>query len=291
VRVGIQYLSIIVLASAGFASIATRAIAQTEATSAPSPGPTSSPYVSAKDPCGDSNLLATTDRPTFGTNPCVVKNQEAILEFGYRNTTTSGQNGSVSVSYPSNRTRIGILTNLELVLDTPTLLRTTSNGTTLTTQSNLGTGLKYEIGYFGSFVHGFAAEAILPTASTGLAAHTSYNGSYQIGGGIFKNVGFNLTLGATTGTVTRPSGVDAAVTSFQPTLIVGGLIAAATKLNVEVAGSSANGPGTSGQYFGNVFLQHQLSKSLLVDVEASQRFTVVSHQHLHYFGAGGSVRI
>jgi hypothetical protein len=26
--------------------------------------------VNATDPCGDTDLLATTDRPTFGTNPC-----------------------------------------------------------------------------------------------------------------------------------------------------------------------------------------------------------------------------
>jgi hypothetical protein len=67
------------------------------------------------------------------------------------------------------------------------------------------------------------------------------------------------------------------------------LIAPKTKLNVEVADSSS-GPFTSGQFFGNIFLQHRFAKFIVVDVEAAQRFTVVNGTHLSYFGAGGSLR-
>ncbi len=278
-----------ILASSAVVAFSTAAALAQDAPS-PSPSESAVPNKPA-DPCGDSNLLATTDRPTFGTNPCVVKTQESVLEFGYRNTITSGTGASATSTYPENRSRFGLRPNLELVVDTPTLLRVSENGSTAFGVSNIGTGLKYEIGYFGGFVHGFAAEVVLPTGDTAFTnGHSSYNGSYQIGGGIFKNVGFNLTLGFNNSTVQTP-GHNGTVTAFAPTLIVGGKIAPDTKLNVEVAGSSANGGGTSGQYFGNVFLQHQFAKYLLLDIEAEQRLTVVSGGHQHYIGAGGSVRL
>ncbi len=215
-----------------------------------------------------------------------------MLEFGYRNTITSGSGANATSTYPQNRSRFGLLPGLELVVDTPTLLRVSEKGSTLFGVSNIGTGLKYEIGYFGSFVHGFAAEVVLPTADTAFTnGHSSFNGSYQIGGGIVKNVGFNLTLGFNNSTVLQTPGHNGTVTAFAPTLIAGGKVAPDTKLNVEVAGNSANGVGTSGQYYGNVFLQHQFAKFLLLDVEAEQRLTVASGGHQHYIGAGGSIRL
>ncbi len=265
-----------------------------QALAEPTPAPTATPVVRV-DPCGDTNLLATTDRPTFGTNPCVVKPQTEIAEFGYRNTTTSGSVGASNLStWPQNRDRIGLFPNVELVLDTPTVLRLTGDGATITGISNVGTGLKYEFGYFGSFVDGIAAEVVYPTANH--AAFTnglpSFNESYQIGGGIVKNLGFNLTLGFNS--FSSPGllgGKNVSTTAFQPTLILGGVIAPQTKLNVEVANSSSSGPGTAGQYYGNIFLQHQFAKWILLDVEAAQRFTVVNGMHQYYIGAGGSVRL
>ena len=249
--------------------------------------------VGSADPCGDTNLLATTDRPTFGTNPCVVKPATAIVEVGYRNTVTSGTGAGLLASVPQNRDRVGLFPHVELVLDLPSALTASANGTTISGSSNLGTGLKYEFGYFGSFVHGIAAEVVYPTGgapfSSGLP---SYNGSYQIGGGIVRNVGFNLTLGFNTFSSPNPAGgSNLQTTAFAPTLILGGLVAPQTKLNVEVANSSSSGPGTSGKYFGNVFLQHQFAKYLLLDVEAAQQFTVVNGTHVHYVGFGGSVRL
>lgn len=249
--------------------------------------------VSASDPCGDTNLLATTDRPTFGTNPCVVKPKHTIVELGYRNTTISAGNASGNVvSYPNNRDRIGIARGLEVVLDLPTDLRARassgSNG-----ESNVGTGLKYEFGYFGSFVNGIAVEAVYPTAGASVAnGLPSYNGSYQIGGGIFRNVGFNLTLGFNSfASPNQVGGKNLGTTAFQPSLILGGVVAPGTKLNIEIANSSSSGIGTSGRYYGNVFLQHQISSGLLLDIEAEQRFTVVNGARERYFGAGGSIRL
>jgi hypothetical protein len=258
------------------------------------PTPAATATVSPADPCGDSNLLATTDRPTFGTNPCVVKPQTVIAEFGYRNTTTSGTGGGSNLtSYPGNRDRIGLLPHLELVLDTPTSLRLAAAGSLTTGDSNIGTGLKYEFGYFGNFVHGVAAEVVYPTSSAPFSnGLPSFNESYQIGGGIVRNVGFNLTLGFNSFSTPNPAGgKNVSTTAFQPTFILGGMIAPGTKLNVEVANNSSSGPNTSGQYFGNVFLQHQFAKFLLIDAEAAQRFTVVNGNHVHYFGAGGSWRL
>jgi hypothetical protein len=279
------------LACATFVAVLT---AGANAEPSPPPDAAATPSASAADPCGDSNLLATTDRPTFGTNPCAVKPQTAILEFGYRNTTVSGSPGASNLSsYPQNRTRIGLIRDVELVIDTPSALRLTSGGTSLTGDSNIGTGLKWELGYFGSFVDGIAAEVVSPTASAGFTnGLPSFNGSYQIGGGIVKNVGFNLTLGFNSFSSPNPAGgKNVSTTAFQPTLILGGLVAPQTKLNVEVANSSSSGPGTSGQYYGNVFLQHQFAKLVLLDIEAAQRFTVVKGAHQHYFGFGGSFRL
>jgi hypothetical protein len=244
------------------------------------------------DPCGDTNLLATTDRPTFGTNPCVVKPGDAIVEFGYRNTSTTGPDGSNQTSYPQNRDRIGLFPHVELVLDLPLAIRLTTLGGTVEGSSNIGTGLKYEFGYFGSFVQGIAAEVVYPTASGPFSnGRPSFNESYQIGGRIIKNVSFNLTLGANTFSSPNAFGNgNVTTTAFRPTFILGALIAPATKLSVEVANSSSSGPLTSGQYFGNIFLQHQFAKFILIDVEAAQRFTVVNGTRLSYFGAGGALR-
>lgn len=249
--------------------------------------------VPAADPCGDTNLLATTDRPTFGTNPCVVKPQAAIAEFGYRNVTSSGPNGASVSSAPNNRDRIGLFPHVELVIDAPSAVRTTSRGAVVSGDSNLGTGLKYEFGYFGNFVHGVAAEAVYPTGSAAFSGGLpSFNGSYQIGGGIVKNVGFNLTLGFNSFSSPNPAGgKNVSTTAFEPTFILGGAIAPATKLNVEIAGNSSGGPGTGGRYFGNVFLQHQFTRNVLIDIEATQRFTVIDGTHSHYVGVGGSLKL
>jgi hypothetical protein len=264
----------------------------------PSPASAQTPQapaasVPAGDPCGDTNLLATTDRPTFGTNPCVVKPLNTIVELGYRNTTTSGEGASRVAAFPENRDRIGLFPHVELVLDLPSELRLAANNTTTVGESNIGTGLKYEFGYFGSFVHGIAAEVVYPTASAPFSnGLPSFNESYQIGGGIAKNVGFNLTLGFNS--FSTPSAVGAknvSTTAFDPTFILGGLVAPDTKLNVEVANDSSGGPGTGGQYLGNVFLQHQFTRAVLVDVEAEQSLTTRSGVHSHYIGAGGAFRI
>ncbi len=246
------------------------------------------------DPCGDSNLLATTDRPTFGTNPCVVKPQSVVAEFGYKNSILSSPTGtSITSAAPNNRDRIGLLPHVELVLDLPSSLRTAAAGGVTSASSSLGTGLKYEFGYFGAFVHGIAAEATYPTDSTiAPSGLPSFNGSYQIGGPIVRNVGFNLTLGFDSFATPNPAGgKNLGTTAFAPTLIVGGAVAPATKLNVEVANFSSSGPGTAGRYYGNVFLVHQFATSLLIDVEAAERLTLVNGAHEHYLGAGGSIRL
>jgi len=245
------------------------------------------------DPCGDTNLLATTDRPTFGTNPCVVKPQDAIVEVGYRNTTTSGADASHVAAFPENRDRIGLVPHLELVLDLPSELRLEANNTTIVGQSNIGTGLKYEFGYFGNFVHGIAAEVVYPSASPPFTnGLPSFNESYQIGGGIVKNVGFNLTVGFNSFSTPSAAGAkNLSTTAFDPTFILGGLVAPNTKLNVEVANNSSSGPGTSGRYFGNVFLQHQFTRAVLADVEVEQSLTTVNGVHTHYIGAGGAFRL
>ena len=260
----------------------------------PSPEASAAPAVSSADPCGDTNLLATTDRPTFGTNPCVVKVGTGIAELGYRNTTTSSRAGTAHLSVdPQSRDRIGIAKNLEFVLDTPSAAHLTEGGVTTGGGTNLGTGLKYEFGYFNGFVDGIAAEVVYPTGGTPPNNNDlpSFNGSYQIGGPIANNFGFNLTLGFNAFSSPTPAGgKNTSTTAFTPSLILGGVVAPQTKLNFEIANSSSSGPGTSGQYYGNIFLQHQFSKFLLLDVEAAQRLTVVNGTHQFYIGAGGSIR-
>jgi hypothetical protein len=287
-------VTIIAIAVALMIAITQAKVQADEPVPAASASPMNAASVAGSDPCGDTNLLATTDRPTFGTNPCVVKPRDAIIEIGYKNTTTTGDaRTSEQSSYPENRDRIGLVKNLELVLDVPTDLRSTASGTSINGLSNLGTGLKYEIGHFGTFVHGVAAEAVYPTGDSRFTnGLPSFNGSYQIGGAILPNLGFNLTLGFNSfSTPGDRSGKNVTTTAFAPSFIVGGRVAPETKLNVEVANASSSGPGTSGQYFGNVFLQHQFSSFLLLDVEVAQRLTVVDGSHQHYVGAGAAVKL
>jgi hypothetical protein len=222
-----------------------------------------------------------------------VKPAAAIAEFGYRNTSTSGGDAGHVSDVPQNRDRIGLFPRVELVLDVPSALAASGNGLSTSGVSNFGTGLKYEFGYFRSFVHGIAAEVVYPTGDAPLSSSLpSFNGSYQIGGAVAKNVGFNLTLGFNSSSSPNPRTLkNVSSTAFAPTFILGSAIAPQTKLNVEVANISTSGPGTSGQFYGNVFLQHQFAHFLLLDVEAAQRFTIVGGTHEHYFGFGGSVRL
>lgn len=258
------------------------------------PTPSPAPSAAVADPCGDTDLLATTDRPTFGTNPCVVKYKDTVVELGYRNTTTSdAPNSARSSTYPQPRTRIGIAPNLEVVLDFPSAQHFASNGTLVSGESNIGTGLKYELGYGSRWVHGIAAEAVYPTGSTGFTTGLpSYNGSYQAGYAILPGLGVGGTLGFNTFSSPNPAGgKNVGTTAFTPAFQVGGVIASQTKLTVELAHSTSAGPRTSGQSFADAFLQHAFGRNFLVDINGGTRFNVVNGTHQHYVGAGGSIKL
>lgn len=53
------------------------------------PGGDVPPAATESAPYGATYLLAWTDRPTFGTNPCFVKPRDAIFEAGYVNSSNS----------------------------------------------------------------------------------------------------------------------------------------------------------------------------------------------------------
>jgi hypothetical protein len=162
------------------------------------------------------------------------------------------------------------------VIDAPSAVQFGERGTITSGSGNLGTGLKYEFGYFGGFVDGIAVEAVYPTGSAAFnnKGLPSFNGSYQIGGPIIRNLGFNLTLGFNSfssppsppalaggknpsATAFGPSliladvapptfgltsvtpgpadGKNVTATAFTPSLILGGVVFPQTKLNVEFA--------------------------------------------------------
>lgn len=238
-----------------------------------------------KDPCGETNLLATTDRPTFGTNPCVVKAANAIFELGYTNSTVGGVNGAATTTYPSARIRLGLVDRLELVVDLPTQTRVVMRGATVDGIGDLGLGLKYELGHSDKFVYGLAGEAVLPSGSFPFSVNApSYNGSAQFGYGIAPRVGVGLTLGFANQPSNSTGTTDRRGTTFDGAFAVGVGLTPSTKITAELA--HVRDVAHPAQTYGDLFLQQAIGQRYLVDINVGTAFNAIDGVKRHYVGAG-----
>jgi hypothetical protein len=239
------------------------------------------------DPCGATNLLATTDRPTFGTNPCVVKAANAIIEVGYRNLSDPSLASGV-YGFPNARVRAGLFDNVELVIDVPTNERLRRGVPGAQGFSDAGFGLKWEIGHTSNVVYGVAGEAVLPSGSAPFTAQSpSYNGSFQAGWGFAKHAGAGVTLGFVDQPYTASTSLPRRASTFAGAFAVGYGFTPSTKLTAEVANNRA--PGAVSQTYGDLFLQQLITQRVLIDVNAGTAFNAVIGSKSHYVGGGIAV--
>ncbi len=265
--------------------------------------PTIAEAAAKADPCGG-GLLTTTDRPTFGTNPCVVKQSQAHVEAGYKNQTSSNPTGSSLVTFPNARLREGLAHNVEFLIDVPTTLtRSASAGPTPDNSfGDVGVGLKWEAGHGKRFVHGLAGEVVFPAATTAFGTGVpSFNGSYQAAYGILPRLGVGITLGfndfatplaQTTIARSATSFRNPTTLAFTPAFAVGGSIFPTTKISLEIAQNSSQAALRSGSTYGDVFVQQLVFPSVLVDANIGQRFNALPNgSRQHYAGAGIAVHL
>ncbi len=236
--------------------------AQTIVAPSPSPASPAASSAAAPDLCS-TGLSAVVSRPTQTTSTCVVKPGQILIETGYQSQTVDVAGGSYTYqSLPSAAIRIGTkLRNVEFQVLPPSALR--SAGVSAT--SDVGAGLKWQIGSTPSFAYGVNVIATAPTGSDPLASANGlgsadagtyvYNANVQ--GSLGKIFGYGATLsvdrlaaapapGAGSGGFT---GVPASVryTSVIPSLDVTVSLPASFGLAVEAfRQSNGEGPATPG---------------------------------------------
>jgi hypothetical protein len=153
----------------------------------------------APDICS-SGLSAVVSRPTQTTSACVVKPNQVLIETGYQSQTVDVAGGSYTYqSYPLAAIRIGTkLRGVELQVLPPSAIR--SGGVPAT--SDIGAGLKWQIGATPAFAYGVNVIATAPTGSDpatnpnglGSADAGTYIGNVNLQGSLGKVFGYGATL-------------------------------------------------------------------------------------------------
>jgi hypothetical protein len=204
----------------------------------------------APDICS-TGLSAVVGRPTQTTSACTVKPGQVLIESGYQSQTVDVADGSYTYqTAPSATIRIGTgLRNVEFQVLPPSAIR--SAGVTAT--SDVGAGLKWQIGSTPSFGYGVNVIATAPTGSdpgasaNGLgsanAATYVYNANVQ--GALGKIFGYGATLSVDQ----LASGAPTAVryTSVLPSADLTVSLPSSFGLALEAyRQSNGEGPGTPG---------------------------------------------
>jgi hypothetical protein len=199
------------------ALIAVPSLAQAQAAAKLSPPP---------DICS-SGLSAVVSRPTQTTAACVVKPNQVLIETGYQSQTIAAAGGSYTYqTYPLATIRIGTtLRNVELDVIPPSAIRSAGSSAT----SDIGAGLRWQIGSTPSFAYSLDAIATAPTGTDpafnpnglGSANGGTYTANANLQGTLGKVFGYGATLSVNSLTsVTAASAVryTSVIPSFDLTL-------------------------------------------------------------------------
>lgn len=249
---------------------------------APTPAPTPA------DPCG--SILSIVNRPAFGTGVCTVRRGGFDIETGYTNTVTTGAGGGATAVAGQALLRLGTGdSRFDVEFALPSIARTDVGGAVATGTTDLGIGVKYELGYSGAALWGANLAATLPTGSPGFSAgRTQLSGGFNWAYTLDPTFALSGTLGGDEFAGVDPSGVARSYFAFMPTLALTAAIPGSTpqQLTVEYAYFSAAGPGLGGRSWIDGIYQRDLSPHLQVDVEYGSSPTAIGGQTQHYVGAG-----
>jgi hypothetical protein len=262
--------------------------ARAQTAPSPSPSPSASP-AAVSDPCG--SIISIVTRPTVTTSVCTVRPRKALIETGYTNTTVTGAAGGTSVSYPQALIRIGSGDpRLEYDLIPPSANVSSIGGTVARGASDLGFGLKSELGYTSAASWGVNAYATLPTGApaftAGSAQYTAnFNGAYTLNPtlSLAGTVGYNSLAGTNANNQLRR------FSSIIPSLTLSASYPANSEFFVEYVYFSQAGPGLGSRTVIDYGFIRDLGPHVQVDVEAGVQPTAVNGQRAHYVGAGLSL--
>lgn len=271
------------LTLAFFASLPAAAHAQTQPS--PAPSPSGSPSA-VSDPCG--SILSIVTRPTITTSVCTVRRRKFLIETGYTNTTTTGQGGGYTASYPQALARFGSGDShfeYDIIPPSATInnfARTRMSGTT-----DFGFGVKSELGYNAKASWGANAFITLPSGSPGFTAGAAqYTGNLNWSYTVNQTIGLSGTLGFNSLAGLNANNQVKRFFSFIPSVVLSVYYPANSYFFAEYTHFSQAGVGLGGRSLFDYGFVHDIGPHLQLDVEAGVQPTTLNGQRLHYIGAG-----
>ncbi|GAC1573182.1 MAG: hypothetical protein NVS3B7_04290 [Candidatus Elarobacter sp.] len=252
--------------AAALIAVPAAALAQVQPPAGAAPAAAATP---APDICS-TGLSAVVSRPTQTTSVCTVKANHVLLETGYQSQSVVTAGGSYTFfSFPNATIRVGTaLKNVELQVLPPTALR--ANGQTVL--SDVGAGLKWQIGSTPSFAYGTNVIVTAPTGTdpaltpTGLgsANGTTWIANANVQGTLGPVFGYGATLGVQRLAAAAPAPQAGVVryTSIVPSVD----LTAALPSNYGIAleafrQSNGEGPATPAHTWFDVALNRTLGKA------------------------------
>ncbi|PZR58460.1 MAG: hypothetical protein DLM50_02965 [Candidatus Meridianibacter frigidus] len=257
-------------------------IARADSSPAPTPTPTEQP-----DPCGETDLLATLNRPTVGFSACAVKPHTLLAEAGYAVEINTGSTPAINTTYPQTFSRFGFRKNLELDVLGPAFDQTSSGGTTTSGSSDSGVGIKYE------FYHDDKNVAALD----GLVTFPTGSGAYTAGGpgetinldashAITDHLGAGVTIGFASLAGTTLAGEQRRFWTVLPSAVLTYNWASRYQTYFEYYAQTRLRPDGGQRHAIDGGLQFLATPSLEIDFEAGHTQTDFAQSHYYGFGLG-----
>jgi hypothetical protein len=250
-----------------------------------SPSPSPSP---PSDPCG--SILSLVTRPTVvTTSVCTVRPGHVLLENGYTNAVATGPAGGNTAAYPQSYLRVGTFDPHFEVEFTPPSVEKSSVGAppVITGSTDIGLGMKYELGYSARWLYGANVSLTIPTGthafSAGNAQYTgNFNWGYTVNAilSLAGTVGFNAYSGYNAGAVAQ------SYFAFTPSLETSAALPDGSTLNAEYAYFSQAGPNLGSKDLINLFYVRDFGPNVQFDAETGWYPTPVAGQRQHFLGAG-----
>jgi hypothetical protein len=253
-----------------------------------SPSPAASPTPAApSDPCG--SILSIVNRPTVSTGVCTVRTGHFDVETGYTNTTTTGAGGGSNANYPQALIRFGTANpHVDLEFSPPSYETTTVGVPFTTGSSDVGLGMKAELGFSANADWGANIAVAFPTGSRAFTAGNAqftgnFNGAYTINSefSLAGTLSFNALSG------TNAAGAAQSYFAFIPSLeLSAALPGGPSQISAEYAYFSAAGPGLGSKSLIDFVYQRDFGSHLQFDVEYGFSPTPINGQRQHYIGSG-----
>jgi len=219
---------------------------------------------------------------------CTVRQRKVLLETGYTNTTTTGRGGGYTASYPQALARFGSGdSQFEYDIVPPSANVVNFGGTRTSGTTDLGFGVKSELGYNARASWGANAFVTIPSGSPGFTAGAAqYTGNFNWSYTVNPTIGLSGTLGFNSLAGLNVNNQVKRFFSFIPSIIVSAYYPANSYFFAEYTYFSQAGVGLGGRSLFDYGFVHDVGPHLQLDIEAGVQPTTLNGQRLHYIGAG-----